>query len=307
MSWLRLTILGLVLVPSLAWAQVAGAPPEGVTVIGQKVPDKDIQDFVRSRAVPTSVLGKVARWERGICPEATGLKSVFTGYVVQRIKTVAAKVGAPVSARRGCSANIEIVFTTKPQVLLDGVRQHHKDYLGYYENSEQADALAKVTHPIQAWYATATIDADGAPHLDTSTHSPPICFDYPLCHIWVNPDKIYDAEGTRLHDGLRSGLFNVIIVVNQEKLSDHEIGALADYIAFLALAQVRALDDCATLPSILNLLAPACTSASPTREITDSDLGYLRGIYHMTDDASLGVQQDEIAYQMKQTLSGRTQ
>jgi hypothetical protein len=39
--------------------------------------------------------------------------------------------------------------------------------------------------------------------------------------------------------------------------------------------------------------------------MTDGDFGYLKGVYHMTDDGTLAVQQNEIAYQVKQQLLGR--
>ena len=35
------------------------------------------------------------------------------------------------------------------------------------------------------------------------------------------------------------------------------------------------------------------------------DIGYLKGVYHMKDDGTLATQQNEIAYQVKQTLLGR--
>ena len=44
--------------------------------------------------------------------------------------------------------------------------------------------------------------------------------------------------------------------------------------------------------------------AAQAAAISDADLGYLRGLYHMTADATLRGQQDDIAYQMKQTLGG---
>jgi hypothetical protein len=299
-----IAMLGFLAVAAGAVAQPA-PPVESVTVNGRRVPDEEIRAFVETRAAPTRTLGKIARWERGICPTATGMKSAYAQFIVKRLRDVAAKVGAPVNGSADCRPNIEIVFTTTPQAILDDTRQHHKDYLGYYGSNHQADALAKVTHPIQAWYATATIDTTGSPHLDSSKPvGAPICMDPPLCHIMVSGD-IIAAQGSRLRDGLRSGLFNVIIVANPEKLNDAEIGTLADYIAFLALAQVRSLDDCENLPSILNFLARGCAGAAATREISDSDLGYLRGVYRMTDDGTLGMQQHEIALQVKQTLSGR--
>jgi len=296
---LGLVFVGGVLMAATGMAETASPPVENVIVNGRKVPDQEIQTFVESRAAPTFRLGKMARWEDGVCPIATGLKPAFQDFIVQRLKQTAAKVGAPVSADPHCRANIEIVFTTTPQALMDNVRKEHRYYLGFHYSSHQADALAKVTHTIQAWYTTQIVDEMGIPHLETFLSDG-------TCEALTDfCPTTYHTNGARLADGMHSSFAHVIIVVDPEKLRDYEIGALADYIGFLALAQPRAQDECETLPTIFNLLVPGCKDASAMREMTDGDLGYLRGLYHMTADAPLSRQENEIAYQMKQALQGR--
>jgi hypothetical protein len=253
--------------------------------------------------VPSVRLGKIARWEVGLCPVATGLKPELLSFIVGRLKDLAAKVGAPVNPSPTCRHNVEIVFSPAPQVLLDYLRKNKADYLGYHANNEQADALAKVTHPIQGWYTTATIDANGSTQVDLKKRGMPYCLDEPECRIIL--DVVPAAvTGSRLTNGLHSGFLNIIIVADRNKLLDREIGALADYIAFLILAQPGSQDDCQPLPTILNLMVPGCGTA-PAREISEADLDYLRGLYHMTPDALLAAQKGEIAYQMKQTMRGQ--
>ena len=94
----------------------------------------------------------MARWETGICPTVAGLSDDDSASVTERLKEVAAKVGAPISTKKACKPNIEIVFTTTPQALLDDVKKNQESFLGYHEGPEQRDRLATVTHPIQAWY-----------------------------------------------------------------------------------------------------------------------------------------------------------
>jgi hypothetical protein len=288
-----------------AAAQPATPPVESVTVTGEKLKDKEIQDFVQSHAATTFRLGKIARWESGLCPVATGLKPEILKFVIQRLKDIAAKVGAPVNTNTSCRSNVEIVFSSNPQAVLGYIRKNREAYLGYHDNSGQADEMAKVTHPIQSWYATGTIDATGFPQVDKPSKGIPYCLDVPECHIEVTNATNYAVTGTRLGDGLHSGIMNVIVAADRDKLVDYEVGALADYIAYLVLAQPRSLDDCEALPSILNLLAAGCPRGATTREISDADIGYLRGLYHMTPDAFLRQEQDQIAYQMKQALGGK--
>ncbi|HEX4272871.1 MAG TPA: hypothetical protein VHZ32_15880 [Rhizomicrobium sp.] len=286
-------------------AQTAAPPVENVTVNGRRVPDEEIHAFVTARTAPTFKLGKVARWEKGICPTAMGLKSDFTDFVKKRVKEIAARVGAPLDPNANCQPDIQIVFTTAPQDLLNNIRKNSDALLGYHDNDSQAEEMAKVTHPIQAWYSTVTIDVRGVPRFDGGKITGIGCVDLPKCRIYLPRAQAYAVTGDRVGDGLRSGFHDVIIVIDPKKLGGYEIGALADYIAFLAMTQPRSLDDCQQLPSILNLLASGCKDADTTSEMTESDLGYLKGVYHMKDDDALAFQQDQITYQVKQALLGR--
>jgi hypothetical protein len=110
------------------------------------------------------------------------------------------------------------------------------------------------------------------------------------------------VTGSRLGDGLRSNLYHVIIVADSGKLLAFEIGSLADYIALLALSQINIPESCPPLSSIVNLLG-SCGQKSSA--LTESDLGYLKGLYRMGPERSLRTQQDEIAYQMERSLTGK--
>lgn len=288
----------------------ASAQPstEHVTVTGTRsrpVIDSFVQSFVK----PTRMTGKFARWEDRICPITVGLRPAATSFVTRRVKEIATQAGAPVNDHEDCRANIAIVFTTRPQALLDDIRKRRPEILGYYDNNSQRDALAVVSHPIQAWYTTATKDLRGNAERDSAktggteiTIADPTI---PNTFITMTMPNAHNRNvtGSRLGDGLRSVMDQIIIVADPAKLADYEIGALADYIALLALAQLDSLDTCQALPSIVNLLAPGC--AQKPNALTDNDLAYLRGLYKMGPDRTSRIQQDEIAYQMEQSLNGK--
>ena len=232
----------------------------------RNVPEAIIDKFVGSLTSPARA-GKIARWKTGVCPMTTGLAPKFAAYISWRVRDVARQIGAPVAADDGCKPNIHIIFIDQPQALLDGVRKKSPAYLGYYDNESQADALAKVTRPIQSWYITQTEDAHGALHFDSHVTGggmvevPVFCIT-PPCSSY-NTIKLPDAQayattGTRLGDGLSSVFYHVLVVADPAKLRDNEVGAMADYIAMLALAEIDKPDICGALPSILNLLAPDC-------------------------------------------------
>ncbi|HEX4270213.1 MAG TPA: hypothetical protein VHZ32_02460, partial [Rhizomicrobium sp.] len=270
-----------------------------------------ISGFVQSLATPTRATGKIARWQQGICPVALGLKPAFLRFVVQQVKDIAAKVGAPVNGDPACAPNIEIVFTTAPQALLDNIKKRQPGFLGYADNQTQRDQLATVNHPIQAWYTTATQDLNGKVEIDSGKTAGPglevylPCPDEPrgVCLMHLPNAHAVAVTGSRLGDGLKSGLYNVIIVADPTRLTEYEMGSLGDYITMLALSQIGSLDGCEPLPSIVNMLARDCDRK--TSILTDNDRAYLTGLYRMGPEAAPRVQQDEIAYQMEKSLLGK--
>ena len=287
-----------------AAAQPARAPAENVTVTGTKSREV-LEKFVESFAAPARMTGKIARWENGICPVVVGLPAGFTKFVTQRMKDVARQVGAPVNDKESCEHNIAVVFTTKPQALLDKIRKSQSWFLGYSDNSAQTEKLATVTHPIQAWYMTATKDWNGKVDIDSSkTLGPGLEISVPcpggpgICTYYLPNAHANSVNLSHLGDGLHSTFYDVIIVADPTKLVDYEIGSIADYISLLALTQLNALDTCQQLPSIVNMLAAGCERKVDA--LTDNDIAYLRGLYKMSPNMTLRIQQDEIAYQMEQ-------
>jgi hypothetical protein len=292
---MRAWIAGLAVVLALPAAAQA---PESVTVTGTR--SRQVLDqFVESFAAPNRLTGKIARWEDGICPVAVGLKPAFLGFITQRMRNVAAKAGAPIDDHASCKPNIEIVFTTTPQALLDNVRKQNEPFLGYADSSGARKKLATVTRPIQAWYTTATKDLRGKKEVDSAKGGGiTIRLPAPVPH-----GSAAAVDGSRLRDGMRSTFYHIIIVADPRLLVDYEIGAVADYVSMLALTQLSSLDACQQLPSIVNMLAPGC--ARLTMAMTDNDAAYLRGLYHMTPDMIALAQENEVAYQMEKGLESQ--
>ena len=287
MAILRLALSATILAPCLALAQPAPAGPP-------TPPSREaIANFIDAFATPTHMSGKVARWEEPVCPVMTGQKPNVSAFVTQHVTAVAAAVGAPVTSDKACTPNIEIVFTTAPQALLDNVRQRAADYIGYASSASELEKLATVTHPIQAWYATGIRDARGRYTTDSGRDRG--------VSTSANTAKV---TGFRLTDGQHTIIHHVLIVIDPAKLPVQEIVPLSDYIAVLALAQIGSLDDCRPLPSIANMLAPACDRK--TNSITANDLAYLHGLYKMPSDRlQLAIQKNDIADGMAQALGTR--
>jgi hypothetical protein len=296
------SLLLLLLTVLPARAQDA-ASVESVTVTGTR--ERQVIDtFVKSLAAPAPLSGKITRWEDGVCPITVGLRPAATKFVSDRLRAVARDVGAPVG-RDGCTPNVEIVFTTDPQGLMDTVRKVRPQLLGFAYTTRQIDDLAKVTRPVQAWYTTQTRDLRGNPTIDTAHHSGPgieIACGPITCYY---PDANEAAvTGSRLGDGTRSDFYHVIVAADPARLVDHPIGAIADYVALVALSHVAAPDGCQPLPSIANLGVAGCTEVPDG--LSANDLAFLRGLYRKMNPARVAsTQQGQIASQMEEETAGR--
>jgi len=262
-------------------------------VMAQPVSDQAVRDFVDSHSAVTH-LGKIARWEDPVCPNVAGLPASFTKFITKRIRDLAASVGAPVNPDESCRSNIDIVFTTKAQDLLNSIREKQPIMLGYFDNATQADEMAKVTHVIQSWHATQTVDLRGNKVIDSRNPTRP----------GGRELNTVSSTGLRTGDGVHSSYYRGIVVADPGKLVEYEIGTLADHIAMLALAQPAPGDACPDLPSILDTTNPACRKDAPVKALTPADMGYLRGLYQADPGATLRAQKDGIAFHIKDALAG---
>jgi hypothetical protein len=287
---------------SLANAQTEALPTESVTVSGQKLaPQEKLQDFIHAYATRSGVAAKMARWKAGICPIVAGLPDAHGKFITERVRQVAAQAGAPVAAA-GCKPNIDIVFTLHPQVLLDGMRKKSRVLLGYHEAAEE-DRLATVSHPVQAWYTTQTVDLRGSTSVDDKLRKHggfyidnPMGMMYPP--IFIPDAPVVQVTGDHMGDGLSSELYHVVMVIDLARIEGQTLGALADYAAMLSLAQTQSFEACAPVSSITNLESPGCGNDLKADAVTANDLAYLQALYRTDPRATFAHQQSDIVTRM---------
>ena len=294
------------------------APTDSITVTGAK--EAAIAKFVETRAAVSRIAGKIGRWEAGICPIAYGIPPAYGKFVTDRVKDIALQSGVRVDEKETCGGNIQIIFTTTPQALMDNIRKEHPVYLGYHDNSTQAEQMTTLKRPVHAFYTTQTRDFKGRSRIDTTRcrgegstlnlPAPPSTGPIPdssngMRTMDLGCANIMAASGFRIGDGISSEFAHIVIVVNTPKVVDLEMGSLSDYIAMLAMSQPVRFDACQDLPSITNLMIdPACAGSTVATVISAHDLAYLKGLYKMTAGRSLGLQKGEISYRMRQAQSG---
>jgi hypothetical protein len=306
------TISILLMASSMYASAETAAPSESVTVTATKSREA-FHNFTRTFATPTVNTGKIARWERRVCPVVVGQNPHFTTFIMQRVKYIAQAAGAPFNTGTSCTPNIEIVFTTTPQTLLDNVRKNDPEYLGYATSSAQQDALSNVTRPIQAWYTTETVGLNGRSWVDSGrsvgagitmkNFTASAMADGGAASgdtISIASAHFAQSSGSRINDGIHSGFNHILIVIDTAKLAGQKIVPLADYISMLALTQLNSLDACQPLSSIVNIMAAKCDHA--TDGLTQYDLAYLQGVYKMQAGRSWILQRNEIGDDMTDAL-----
>jgi hypothetical protein len=273
-------------------------PVETIIVPGERTTDEATHDFIQNYAAPTPYLGKMARWNRRapLCPSAGGFPSGYDRFTVNRIKEVAAMVGAPVSKKPDCKPNLAIIVSKDPQALMDEIRAHRTDLLGYYQSDAQADQLAKMHFPVQVLYETVTIDINGNVVRDTSRWNPECGGG--ACGL--------ATTGGRARDGLESAFFNITIVVDAAKVDEYhlQMRALADYLAMVALSQTENFTPCERLASISSLMTPNCEAGGLANAMTATDIAYLKGLYTMDAGGALIVQKGGIAAEVRKSMAG---
>lgn len=113
----------------------APRPPTAQQLAGPSVPH-----FIAHHAALSVALGQLTRWRTPVCPVVSGLSPGFNEFIATRLRAIAASAGAPVASDSHCRVNIEILFTTQPQVAMDAIAKAYPDMLGMHYHSQMTCA-----------------------------------------------------------------------------------------------------------------------------------------------------------------------
>ena len=280
-----LTAAALSLLASAALAQSQPgqsqpAAPEssvsGVTVEAPSTPKvikRQSWDFTLSfAAAGNPEVDQIDRWWEPVCVQVSGVADRQQAMIKARIEDVSQAVGLA-KARKGCKANVEIMFTDRPQDAMDWVWRRREQLLGYYHRHD-GKQLKAVKYPVQAWYVTATravLDRAGALYgIDQPTSG----------EVVDDPDNRTPACASSPFSVCADGLFkNVLVVADSRALKGKDAGLLSDYLVMLTLARPKTLDGCNVLPSVLDVLSPAQCPHERPDGLTPGDAAYLTALY----------------------------
>ena len=287
--------------PMQSAAAVSAAPPAlavaPLTVQGvapPKMVEHEADDFVHKfAAAPNPEVDQIARWRDPVCAEVLGLPADQAALIKTRVESVARSLGLP-KTDPNCRADVEILFTGRPQAMMDAVAKRREQLLGYYYRHD-GGRLKTITRPIQAWYVTATVGSSAFPT------------DFPWrLEIRDDQDNMAPAGCGNSHIFsvcLQSVLKNVLVVADSKAVEGKDAGMVADYLVMLTLAQPKSLDGCNALSSVVDAFAKsACDGRDAPQGLTPGDAAYLTALYQADPEATKWSQQADIAGRMAKIL-----
>jgi hypothetical protein len=271
--------------PNVTPAPQTELPEIAVTAAGlptdEQLAGNSLGQFVDHHATThdfnNPVSRNLGRWRGGmqsICSATTGLSANYNAFVTSRLRAVAEYVGAPVQSDPKCLDNVTVVFTDNPEQAMKGIVSWAEKYFRRNNHFQSIRRLIAYTndHAIQGWYFTTR---GGARALNTEIALLPLN----LLPIWPKIDP-------RNNGGDTNGIGAAVLVVDVRRIEGTPIGAIADYLAVLALSVIQSPDHCDPLPSILDLMSSSCGAREKPTAITAGDLAFLKALYYK--DTGLG-------------------
>lgn len=261
-------------------AQIAPAAEEEIVVTA---PSRElVQQFVGEiTAQPTG--RTLARWDTGFCAGVVGMHRPHAQFIIDRISETAIRLGLE-PGESGCRPNVLIFMSEDADTVARELAEDPrvKSPRNRYGNSRGCEALiafAETPRPVRWWHLSRSVTGDG--------------FEV------ARGNQVTVREMGRVRGTIRQDLSAAFVVIDASRVRGVPIGALADYVTMVTLAQLDPEAQVEGLPTILNLFSPADAASRPSG-LTEWDMRYLDGLYNAIRTArDAARQEEEIARRMR--------
>jgi hypothetical protein len=244
---------------------------EDLTVIGRPL-QRLIESFVTEVAAPNQGRS-LARWRNPICVSTVNIEQDGAQYIIDRVAEVADRVNVR-SGGPHCSPNVVVVASADATNVAHAITE--RSPLSFRPGSSTTDqgaaalrAFRESAAPVRWWHVSFPVDRDTNLRAVRLPGDP--CGDTP-----VSCAPAVKISASNLTTQIVDNLQRVIIVVDSSQLAGIESRQLADYIAFVALAQIDPQADTSRYVSVLNTFDK---SAASGEGMTEWDYAYLEGLY----------------------------
>ncbi|HEV7227977.1 hypothetical protein [Brevundimonas sp.] len=215
----------------------------------------------------------LARWRRPICVGAVNLTTEAARPLLDHIASVADGLGVR-SGEPGCRPNVIIVFTEDPRAVAAAIleadpRGFRLGHRNFHLDSGHLGDFVDGDRAIRWWHTSVPTDSE------TGRRAVRLPGDLdPATGLPAAP-MIYSTSASRLFTQIRDDLSRVFIVVDVDGIGDVTPQQLADYLAFVTLAQIDPRGDVSRQASVLNVFDDPGSGAG----FSDWDMAYLRALY----------------------------
>ena len=202
----------------------------------------------------------LARWHEPICFRVLGLPDEQAEHLSNRVFATARPLGITI-AGKGCQPNFIALVTPMPNEPLEvWKRKGINGPFSYAWPAVLNDFLTN-TRPARTWYDTEPVDSMGVVRdVFPSTFGP---------HL--------TAEGSNVISTFAPSFTTVIVVIDTSRATGIKLGAMADYVAMVGLAQINIDANMDGSPSILSLFDSP--EGERPQELSTWDKAYLKGLY----------------------------
>jgi hypothetical protein len=251
-------------------------------VVQGKREEEAVRNFVAEIAAAPSGMG-LARWGKEVCVGVYNMSQDYAQKLVDRVSLIAASIGIE-PGEPGCRPNILVMASTDGPALakrlvtdhLQQFRPHDTD--GADMGREALKQFQNSKDPVRWWHVSQTVLNDTGAAVRRGT-------------------SVRVRGGSRLSKNVRQDISHVLVILDGSQIGSVSFGALADYVAMVALAQVDADADTRAFPTVLNLFYSP--TGERTARMTQWDLDYLLALYEVDGNAvSAERERKRIARQM---------
>jgi hypothetical protein len=279
---------------------VSADTPESITVQAQREREKlehDVNMFVSTAIGQSRYDESIERWTyRPVCPLVAGVSKELGEFVLARVSAIARTAGAPLGPEK-CKPNFFVIVSPDdPEPRLARLTHKNGGQLFNYETGEELKKFVEISRPVRVWYNTGATSIDGASMISE-------LFDTGSEHAKTfnnsrGPEPVHNSlpsiYGSRTNVSLvTKDILSVIIVIDARKITDINIGQLADYVGVIGLAEINLDKDLGDAPTILSLFRGS--EASRPNEMTEWDRALLHALYSTPQKSKMQISQMQTA------------
>lgn len=252
---------------------------DDVIVEGRPLEDMT-RDFVNEVSAPTRNRG-LARWRNGICVGVANLQTDAAQYIADRVSTVAQDVGLRAGSP-GCRPSVLVIATNDASSFTQAFVDRRP---GLFRVGGSGTDLGRSSFrtfltseaPVRWWNVSFPV------HDDTGQITVRLPADFNIGSLQndngvASRGPTFNVTASRLRSEIVDDAKRSFLIIDLDKIGGVSLQQLADYIAFVALAQIDPEADTSSYATILNVF----DDPSQTVSLTDWDVAYLQGLYDTT-------------------------